>query len=128
MIAPSSREMRRSALKDSAVLMTCAIFVIASVVPTILLITHGYTVLLSISPDAVLPGRHVLGLTLVILVFAVVGGYIGIVAWLLSAKYFFRFSREDVLKCAHAGPRIPWFSTFDERLIDSIYRKQQNGA
>src|SRR5262245_7955387 len=94
---------RRQALRDCAALLSCVVFFLTAALPTMLLVARGYCAVFSLPAATIIPGRHVVGLLATMLVALMVGGYGGVIVWLGFARFVFRLTRAEVLRCAYAG-------------------------
>ena len=114
---------KRQAWRDAFVMFTCVLFFLTGSIPIMILAGHNYSAVFSISPDATLPSRHICGLLLTMLASLALGGYLGIFIWLVCARFLFRFSRSEVLRCSHTS----FYTRFDDWLVDQIYPEISKG-
>jgi hypothetical protein len=120
----TNTNVRRQALRDAAALVSCVTFFLAAAAPAILLAFRIYSATFSLPYEAIVPAPHVIGFLAVTILALLIGGYLGIVAWLLVSRFVFRFSRAEILRCAHAGPH----TRFDDWLIDQLFPNPAHDA
>ena len=113
----STTSSRRQGWRDTAALVSCVCFFLVAALVAMLFAARGYGLLFSLAATSVLPLRHFLGMSTTLLSSLVLGGYVGITLWLACARFVFGFTREEVVRCAHAGPHSP----FDDWLIGRFY-------
>jgi hypothetical protein len=106
----------QQALRDSAALVSCVTFFLGVAIPAMLVAFKLYSLAFSLG-EGFVPLVHFLGLLGILLLALAIGGYIGLLIWLIASRFIFHFTRSEVFRFAHTGPH----TRFDDWLVDLVY-------